>query len=174
MSRPAVAVDYDHDGICQAEFRKAMSNFPTGVAVLTAAENGTRYGMTVNSLTSVSLTPSLLLVCPKKGSSTGEALKRTGRFAVNILSADQEDLCKRFAGEHAPRFEGLEEVEERDALPLLPNSLVHLICEVYAVHPAGDHDIVVGRVTQGQVAAGDPLLFHQGSLTHHRRETAWK
>lgn len=84
MSRPAVAVDYDPDGICQAEFRKAMSNFPTGVAVLTAAENGTRYGMTVNSLTSVSLTPSLLLVCPKKGSSTGEALKRTGRFAVTF------------------------------------------------------------------------------------------
>ena len=154
----------ERPSLAATEFRKAMGNFATGVAVVTAAEGDNWFGMTVNSLTSVSLAPPLLLMCPKKGSSTGEAVARTGRFAVNILAEDQQDLCMRFVGENAARFGGLDQVQMRDGLPLIKGSIVHLICRVYDVHPGGDHDIIVGEVLAGSVEDGEPLLFHKGTF----------
>lgn len=160
----------DRQQFSAVDFRKAMSHFVTGVAVVTASEEAARFGMTVNSLTSVSLDPCLLLVCPRKGSATGEVIKRTGRFAVNILSAEQQELCMRFVGENAARFDGLEGIEDVEGIPLLPDSLVHFVCTLEAVHAGGDHDILVGRVVDGKVAPGEPLIFHKGTLCRRSTE----
>lgn len=145
-------------------FRKAMGNFATGVAVVTTANDGVHFGMTVNSLTSVSLDPCLLLICPKRGSATGEAIKRSGLFAVNVLGEGQQDLCMRFVGENASRFSELELDENEWGVPLLPGSLAHISCELNAVHPGGDHDIIIGKVLNCRLDTGDPLIFHDGQF----------
>ncbi|MDF1610245.1 flavin reductase family protein [Hoeflea sp. YIM 152468] len=145
-------------------FRKVMGNFATGVAVVTTAVDGTRFGMAVNSLASVSLDPCLLLVCPKKGSATGDAIKRSGVFAVNVLGESQQDLCMRFVGEEASRFDELDLDEDNRGVPLLPGSLAHISCQLEAVHPGGDHDIIVGRVVDCSLETGNPLIFHDGQF----------
>ena len=147
-----------------AEFRRAMGHFATGVAVVTAACDGQPFGMTVNSLTSVSLDPCLLLVCPKKGSATGEAIKRSTHFGVFILSEGQRELCMRFVGESASRFDGLEHDVHESGVPLIGGALVSFVCRLHAVHPGGDHEIVVGEVMGGTVNAEAPLVYHQGSF----------
>ena len=147
-----------------ASFRRAMGRFATGVAVVTTEHNGVPFGMTVNSLTSVSLDPCLLLVCPKKGSATGNAIKSTGRFTVNILQESQKDLCLRFVGDNAERFEGLTLESDAWGSPLLPGSLAQISCRLDAIHPGGDHDIVVGEVMACVVREGEPLIFHDGQF----------
>jgi len=147
-----------------ADFRKAMGNFATGVAVVTTAADGTRFGMTVNSLTSVSLDPCLLLICPKKGSSTGEAIKRSAVFAVNVMAESQQELCMRFVGEGGKRFDQLDLDEDEWGVPLLPGSVAHISCELEAVHPGGDHDIIIGRVVDCRLDSGNPLIFHDGQF----------
>lgn len=145
-------------------FRKVMGRFATGVAVVTTAHDGMPFGMTINSLTSVSLDPCLLLVCPKKGSATGKAIKSSGRFAVNILEESQKDLCLRFVGENAERFGGLQLEEDAWGAPLLPNSLAQISCRLSAVHSGGDHDIILGEVIACDDKAGQPLIFHDGQF----------
>ncbi len=148
----------------QGLFRKAMGQFATGVAVVTAVQDGQKFGMTVNSLTSVSLEPPLLLVCPRRGSATGAAIQSTGIFAVNILRAGQEDVCLRFVGDSAARFDGLETQTGPQGLPLIPGALVQLTCKLVAVHSGGDHDIIVGEVQDCAVAPGEPLIYHEGQF----------
>lgn len=145
-------------------FRLTMGQFATGVAVVTALDGGQRFGMTVNSLTSVSLDPPLLLVCPRRGSATGVAIQRSRTFCVNVLRAGQEDVCRRFVGADAARFEGLAIDEGTDGLPIIPGALAHIFCALEAVHPGGDHDILLGRVTDCAAEPGEPLLFHEGRL----------
>src|SRR5438045_3484155 len=78
------------------KFRAAMGAFATGVAIVTTAQNDRRYGMAVNSLTSVSLDPALLLFCVKRDSDTGAVIRARGAFAVNLLNGDQQPLVKQF------------------------------------------------------------------------------
>jgi 3-hydroxy-9,10-secoandrosta-1,3,5(10)-triene-9,17-dione monooxygenase reductase component len=146
------------------DFRRAMGHFATGVAVVTATCDGKPFGMTVNSLTSVSLKPCLLLVCPKKGSATGEAIKRSERFGVSILAGRQRDLCMRFVGDNAARFEGLDEVVHEGDVPLIAGAVVSFVCRLHAVHPGGDHEIVVGEVLKGSIHEDAPLVYHRGSF----------
>jgi 3-hydroxy-9,10-secoandrosta-1,3,5(10)-triene-9,17-dione monooxygenase reductase component len=148
--------------VTPARFRHAMGQFATGVAVITAHHDGQPYGMTVNSLTSVSLDPPLLLICPQRGSATGTAIQAAGGFAVNILRDGQQDVCLRFVGEGAARFDGLATETGPDGVPLIPDALAHLICRLVAVHPGGDHDILVAEVVDCTAAPGDPLLYHEG------------
>ncbi|MEM5544315.1 flavin reductase family protein [Sulfitobacter sp. AS92] len=148
------------------EFRRSMSKFATGVAVITAAGEGVLYGMTVNSLTSVSLTPCLLLICPKRGSATGTAIRKSGHFAVNVLQAGQEDLCNRFVGEAARRFQGIQPQFSADGAPLLDGCIAHISCQLHAVHSGGDHEIVIGEVTECVDFPGQPLIFHEGRLSN--------
>jgi flavin reductase (DIM6/NTAB) family NADH-FMN oxidoreductase RutF len=85
-------------------FRSVMGTFPTGVAVITTAWNGELFGATINSLTSVSLEPSMLLFCTSEGSATGAAIRRRELFSVNILGEHQSDLPSRFTGQPKNRF----------------------------------------------------------------------
>jgi 3-hydroxy-9,10-secoandrosta-1,3,5(10)-triene-9,17-dione monooxygenase reductase component len=149
-------------------FRAAMGLFTTGVAVITTAWNDTYHGMTANSLTSVSLDPCLLLICSRRGSLTGEAIKQRGAFAVNLLANEQSNISRRFVGKIDERFKDLDVKLDTLGLPLLPESLAHFSCVVHNVHPGGDHDIVVGEVAACSVGEGEPLLFYRGGVGRHR------
>ena len=140
-----------------------MGSFATGVAVVTTSWKNRRYGMTMNSLTSVSLEPCMLLVCPKRGSATGEAIKLRGAFAVNVLAESQREEAERFIGRFDDRFRDSVAVDNELGLPLLAGSVATISCAVAAVYPGGDHEMILGEVMSCECAPDvDPLVFHRG------------
>jgi flavin reductase (DIM6/NTAB) family NADH-FMN oxidoreductase RutF len=126
------------------------------------------HGMTANAFSSVSLVPPLVLVCIRQGSRGGREITRNGRFAVNILHAEQEHLSRHFASADRPR--------SRDALRGVPHTIIdsesaildgvagYLDCRLVASHGAGDHTIFLGEVTESHVESdASPLVFYRGS-----------
>ncbi|MEU1387292.1 MULTISPECIES: flavin reductase family protein [unclassified Nonomuraea] len=141
--------------------REAFGQFATGVAVITTVTaDGERAGVTVNSLTSVSLDPALLLWCLSNRAPSAPLFLRAGRFAVNVLAADQGDLSRRFATPAADKFAGVELLGT--PLPILAGALASFVCRTERVHDGGDHHILVGAVERYQRAGGEPLVFHSG------------
>jgi 3-hydroxy-9,10-secoandrosta-1,3,5(10)-triene-9,17-dione monooxygenase reductase component len=130
--------------------------------------DGILHGMTANSLTSVSLDPCLLLICPRRGSLTGEAIRKRKAFAVNLLANEQSDVSRRFIGRLDQRFHGIDVRLDEIGLPLLPQSLAHFSCFLHAIYPGGDHDIMLGKVVACEAREGEPLLFYRGDVGRHR------
>jgi flavin reductase (DIM6/NTAB) family NADH-FMN oxidoreductase RutF len=145
--------------------RQTMGRFATGVAVVTTSRDDHAHGMTVNSLTSVSLRPPLLLVCLASGARSTDAITRSGRFAVNILSSRQEQLALRFARPGADHFAGLDITFGRHRVPIIPDAFAHLECNVERHFPVGDHVVVIGEVQQVCVRDGEPLGFLGGRFS---------
>lgn len=143
-----------------------MGAFPTGVTVVTAMdEDGAPLGLTVNSFTSVSLDPPLVLVCIDTGSSSHDRLVASGSFAVNVLAAEHDALARRFASNPAEgRFDDVSWAPGPTGAPILAGMAAWLACTVEDVFPGGDHSIVVGRVTEAQATPAPALLFHRGIL----------
>jgi flavin reductase (DIM6/NTAB) family NADH-FMN oxidoreductase RutF len=153
--------------------RRTIGRFATGVAVVTTQDGGEPHGMTVNSLTSVSLEPPLLLVCLTTGARTTDAVVRAGRFAVNVLSARQEEIALRFARRGADHFQGLTQTYGVHDVPVVPDALAHLECMVERQFEAGDHVVVIGRVHRVCDRPGEPLAFLSGrfgDLTERGRQ----
>jgi 3-hydroxy-9,10-secoandrosta-1,3,5(10)-triene-9,17-dione monooxygenase reductase component len=147
-------------------FRDALGRFATGVAFITAAPDGEPAGLIVNSLTSVSLEPPLVSFAPSRSSLTWSRMRRTGRFAVNVLGREHESFAKRATPPGADRFAGLDWEPGRGGAPLLTDALASLECEIVAEHPAGDHSIVVGRVDNLHISSRkDPLVFFARAFT---------
>ncbi|WP_326566170.1 flavin reductase family protein [Amycolatopsis rhabdoformis] len=145
--------------------RGVMGRFATGVAVVTTGVDGAPHGMTVNSLTSVSLEPPLLLVCLTTGARTTDAVVEARRFAVNVLSTRQEQLALRFARRGEDHFEGLGVTQGLHEIPVVPDALVHLECTVVRVMTAGDHEVVLGEVGRICQREGKPLGFLGGRFS---------
>jgi 3-hydroxy-9,10-secoandrosta-1,3,5(10)-triene-9,17-dione monooxygenase reductase component len=144
-------------------FRLVLGHLPTGVTVLTASGPDGPTGMAANSVTSVSLEPPLILVCPAKTSSTWRDIRAARRFCVNVLARDHEALCRQFAKKGADRFAGVR-YHKRMVVPSLDEAVAWLDCEISHEHDAGDHTIVVARVAAVDAAeAGTPLVFFRGS-----------
>jgi len=143
-------------------FRSVMGAFPTGVAVIATEWQGDLFGATINSLTSVSLQPCMLLFCANEGSATGAAIRKCGLFSVSILGQHQHDLSARFTGQHKSRFDDLVVAFTAEGLPLLEGAAAQLCCKVSGIHKAGDHEIILGEVLTGKEAACSPLVFHKG------------
>jgi 3-hydroxy-9,10-secoandrosta-1,3,5(10)-triene-9,17-dione monooxygenase reductase component len=150
-------------------FRSVMGAFATGVAIITTEWNGELFGATVNSLTSVSLDPCMLLFCVSDGSTTGMAIRSSGRFSVNILGQHQSHLSARFTEQGKERFNGLALDFSADGLPLLRGAAAQLCCRVAAIHKGGDHDIILGEVISGEDIACSPLVFHKGTYGSFQR-----
>jgi 3-hydroxy-9,10-secoandrosta-1,3,5(10)-triene-9,17-dione monooxygenase reductase component len=150
-------------------FRSLMGAFPTGVAIIATEWEGELFGATINSLTSVSLTPCMLLFCTNEGSATGAAIRKRGLFSVNILSEDQSEMPARFTVKLKNRFDDLAVALSADGLPLLQGAAAQLCCRVAAVHRAGDHDIILGEVLSGDETACSPLVFHKGAYGGFQR-----
>src|SRR5215470_16093210 len=144
-------------------FRQVMGNFATGITVVTTRDaNGSPYGLTVNSFTSVSLDPVLVLVCLDNKLSGLQFFKESKHFGVSILSEEQEDLSRMFAKKDSERppsiyFEG------KLGMPLLRNSLAVMECEIVKVYEGGDHQIFLGEVEHVDVLEPNhPLLYFRG------------
>ncbi|WP_076348446.1 flavin reductase family protein [Alicyclobacillus vulcanalis] len=150
-------------GVDATEFRRACGLFTTGVTVVTTSVGHQVHGMTANSFTSVSLDPPLILICVDTRSRMAPLLTEEKAFTVNVLGHHQEDVSRHFAGA-AVGWRGT-------FVPFgnsvrLDDCLAALACEVYARYPAGDHAIVVGRVTDiYRQERGNPLVFWRGGYT---------
>lgn len=146
-----------------AQFRQLLGRFATGVAIVTVADaDGTPHGMTINSLTAVSLAPPLLLACIDHAASIRPRLLATPTFAVNILEQHQETISRRFAGDQDERFDGVGYQSGRLGHPLLDGALAHIECERFSAVETGDHTIVIGRVVAGMTYDGRPLCYYRG------------
>jgi 3,4-dihydroxy-2-butanone 4-phosphate synthase len=149
--------------------REVMGHFATGVSVVTARESGgAPVGTTANAISSVSLDPPLLLACLARSSETLAAIRGAGRFAVNVLSREQRHHSDRFARKgDAVRSHEVEFDDHDMGVPVLPDSLATVVCEVEAIHPAGDHEILVGIAhhLEHREPGVRPLLFYRGSYS---------
>ena len=147
----------------QRELRDAFGLFATGVTVVTAVRpDGIPVGVTANSFTSVSLEPPLLLWCLASGSSATPAFTPGAPFAVHILGHHQLDLALNFARRTHDKFEIERHWRNKPQPPHLPDALCRFDSRVHAVHPGGDHLIIVGEVLAIADAPGTPLAFHAG------------
>lgn len=145
------------------EFRDIAGTFATGVTVVTAMNTeGKPIGMTVNSFTSLSLDPPLVLVTVDLKTSLYDDFMTTKAFAVNILSADEQDVSMTFASKGVDRFEHVTYHTDVTNSPVLDGGIGYFDCEVYDRIACGDHVMVVGKVVGGQTQDGAPLLFFRG------------
>jgi len=152
--------------VTQADFRKAMGCFATGVTVITVDQEGEVHGMTANAFASVSLNPLLVLVCVDQRARTHAHLHAKKRFGVNILAEDQRRISEYYARSTATH----QHAEEAGAgfdrtghgTPVLHGALAYLECRLHSAQVAGDHTIFIGEVEDLVMRKGTPLLYFQG------------
>lgn len=145
--------------------RDALGRFATGVTVVTTrARDGAPIGLTCNSFASVSLDPPLVLWSLRRESPALPAFEAAGRFVVNVLAADQEALCRRFATPMADRFAGIETETCPLGCPVLPGALAVFACRTTQAIDGGDHVVFLGAVREARTRPGEPLVFAQGRL----------
>jgi len=146
-----------------AAFRQVLGHFCTGVTVITAAEAGRPAGFACQAFAALSLVPPLVLFCPSRSSATWPVIERTGRFCANVLADGQQELARRFGTSGDDKFADIKWSPSPAGAPVLDGALTWVECAVEAVHEAGDHFLVTGRVTGlGPCRAGRPLLFYRG------------
>jgi flavin reductase (DIM6/NTAB) family NADH-FMN oxidoreductase RutF len=145
------------------DYRNALGQFATGVTIVTArAKDGRAIGLTVNSFTSVSLDPPLVLWCLSRQATDFAHFRAASRFAVNVLSARQHDHSRQFATTLADKFTAVESEGAPGGSPLLKGATAHFICRVAKRFEGGDHVIILGEVEDYRWNAGEPLVFHSG------------
>jgi flavin reductase (DIM6/NTAB) family NADH-FMN oxidoreductase RutF len=157
-SRTATAEQFD-----RRDFRRALGQFATGVTIVSArARDGGRVGLTVNSFSSVSLDPPLVLWSLAKNSSSYVEFTKATHFAVNVLAADQHHLSRKFSSPDVDRFSDVDCVESPEGVPLLCGTTAHFVCRVVKQFDGGDHVIFLGEVEHYKWREGEPLVFHSG------------
>jgi flavin reductase (DIM6/NTAB) family NADH-FMN oxidoreductase RutF len=141
--------------------RHAFGNYATGVAVIGArSDGGTLVGMTVNSFTSVSLDPPLVLYCPARTLRAVEIYASARFFSASVLGAGQKRLSDLFARQGESKWESIGHRIGETGVPLIPDALASFECENHAVHEAGDHLVVLGHVRAVHLKeSADPLIF---------------
>ncbi len=146
-------------------FRQAWGMFATGVSVITTIESeGHVHGMAANGITSVSVDPLLVLVCVGHNRNSYPLIKRSGRFAINILNESQKSIAEHYASPPEQRSaDGEPEFKftERGSA-ILEGALASMDCHVVKEHETGDHTIFIAEVDDIQVNPGQPLLFFGG------------
>jgi flavin reductase (DIM6/NTAB) family NADH-FMN oxidoreductase RutF len=152
--------------IDEAAFKLAMSQFASGVTIVTTEHEGKQYGMTVASFASLSLRPPLVLICIEKSVKSHDAIAAAGVFGVNILTADQSDISGRFASKIDDKFSGVATSRGTLGVPLITRALCSIECRVRDQLPGGDHSIFVGEVTEAHVDDGTPLVYYRSG--YHR------
>jgi flavin reductase (DIM6/NTAB) family NADH-FMN oxidoreductase RutF len=154
-------------GVSQAEFRKAMGSFATGVTVITVDYESEVHGMTANAFASVSLDPMLVLVCVDHKARTHTHLHAKKRFGVNVLAENQRAVSEYYADptpdhRYAEREAGARFDRTQHGTPVLHGALAYLECRLHTAQDAGDHTIFIAEVEDVVVRAGDPLLYFRG------------
>ena len=143
------------------DLRKVLGKFATGVTVVTFCRDGETFGMTVNSFSSVSLNPPMILFCPALDCKFAEGAEIGTDFTISILSQAQKDVCMHFAGR--PNLTDSPWAEDAIKPPVVNGCIAYLCCRTEALHKHGDHYIAVGRVTDSAISGeGEPLMFYSG------------
>lgn len=149
----------DTNSTLAATYRRAISQFTTGVAVITTKTEDGAVGMTASAVSSLSLDPLQLLVCIGNTLATRSAIVESGRFAVNVLGRGHDHLAAQFASRRSDKFAGVRLSTDHD-VPVLADAIAHFVCSVGATLPGGDHTIVVGDVLAcGYARDADPLVY---------------
>lgn len=145
-------------------FRQVLGAYPTGVCAITALDpEGKPTGMVVGTFTSVSLDPPLVGFLPDKNSSTWPLIEAAGRFCVNVLGSDQQQVCRQIAAKGAEKFVNLEYAVSEHNLPVIANAIARIECTIHSVTEAGDHWFVLGNVLHLEhTREEDPMLFNRG------------
>ncbi len=146
-----------------AHFRAVMGHFTTGITIITGMDGDEPVGLTCQSFISLSLEPALVGFAPSKSSTSWPRIRRSGAFCVNVLTEDQEEVCRVFATSGADKFRGVGWRRAETGSPILDDTLAWIDCRVQDEHEAGDHLVVVGAVLDLAASrAGRPLLFYRG------------
>lgn len=154
--------------LTSARFRTVLGHFPTGIVAVTSRDaSGRPMGMAVSSFTSVSLTPPLVAFLPGATSTTFPAIAERGTFNVNILAEGQEEICRAMSASGGDKFAGVPWRPGTHGDPVIDGVVAWIACTIDAVHPAGDHHIVIGRVGDLEADfAASPLLFFRSRYEH--------
>lgn len=146
-----------------ARFRQVLGQYPTGVSVVTSTAEGRPIGMTVGTFSSVSLDPPLVAFMPQKTSTTWPLVKENGRFCVNVLTWEQEHLCRQMARPSDQKFTDVGWRESGLGSPIIDDAVAWIDCEITSVVDAGDHLIVIGAVRDLDIEKDAlPLVFFRG------------
>lgn len=145
-------------------FRSVLSNYPTGVSIVTGnAPNHGPVGLVVGTFTSLSLEPALVSFMPAKSSTSWPKIEQSGAFCVNVLGANQGELCRQFSSAGGNKFEGVDWTPTATGSPLLDGVMAWVDCRIEQVFDSGDHQIVVGRVVDLRVETDEsPMTFLRG------------
>ncbi|GAB2715186.1 flavin reductase family protein [Streptomyces bullii] len=152
--------------VTREEFRATLGRFTTGVVAVTALRNSDSapVGLAVNSFTSVSLDPALVLFCIARTSTSWPQVRTAGRFCVNILGESQREVSTRLATSGDDKFHGVRWTTTPAGTPVLEGAIGWLECSVEAEYPAGDHEVIISRVHRlSSREDGAPLVFYRGS-----------
>lgn len=161
MSEPVT--DSPHPSLDPLELRKTFGMFATGVTVITTVDtHGACHGLTVNSFSSVSLDPPLILWSQSVKAPSHEIFSKAPRFAVNILAEDQIPVSQRFAGGRPDKFSAVDTHPGAGNVPLIDGCCAYIECVTQAVIPGGDHTVYLGRVQRVARKAKPPLIFSDG------------
>jgi flavin reductase (DIM6/NTAB) family NADH-FMN oxidoreductase RutF len=154
------------------KLRSVMRTWPTGVSVVTSENNGIRYGMTVNSFTSVSLTPPIVVVTLSNQTRTHALVQESGSFGISILAHDQVFIADRFSGRHPDildRFAGLELIFLLSLIPFIKGALAFLECRVNRGIKLPESTLFLGEVQDARLGeSGSPLLYF--NRKYHRMD----
>ncbi|OHV39017.1 MULTISPECIES: 3-hydroxy-9,10-secoandrosta-1,3,5(10)-triene-9,17-dione monooxygenase reductase subunit [Pseudofrankia] len=164
VERTLLTHDAEADDVDPATFRRVLGHFCTGVTIITSLDDdGTPAGLACQSFTSLSLDPPLVLICPGRSSTSWPRIERTGRFTVNVLAEDQQDVSVAFGSRTAAKFDAVPwHTTDRGAV-VLDDVLAWVHCDIDATYDGGDHQIVVGAVRQMHILRDHgPLLFFRG------------
>jgi 3-hydroxy-9,10-secoandrosta-1,3,5(10)-triene-9,17-dione monooxygenase reductase component len=170
--RPGEAADIADNEAAQLaarKFRDTLGRYASGVTVVTAISADEPVGMTCQSFSSISLSPPLVMFSPARTSRAWPAIQRAGSFCVNFLAAGQEQLSNTMASRGTDKFAGIEWSLSKTGSPMFDGIVGYVDCTIEAVHEAGDHHVVIGRVqdmdftADADGASPDPLLFFQGA-----------
>jgi len=147
------------------EYRRTLGSYPTGVVIITGAAGDGPVGLAIGSFSSVSLDPPLVGFLPDKGSTSWPRIHATGHFCVNVLAADQLDVCKAFASKGGDKYDSIKWHTATTGSPVIDGVVAWMDCSLERVDEAGDHWLVLGRIEEMGIERDDvgPLLFFRGA-----------
>jgi flavin reductase (DIM6/NTAB) family NADH-FMN oxidoreductase RutF len=146
-------------------FRQVSGRFPSGVTVVTGFDAQGPAGFTCQSFHALSLEPPMIVFAVARTSRSWPRIEQTERCCVNVLPAGAEGVARAFATSGADKFAGVQWVRGENGSPVLSDAVAWFEASIDAVHPGGDHVVVIAEVTALGSSDGDPLLFHRGRYT---------
>nr|AAN08757.1 putative chlorophenol monooxygenase small subunit [Pseudarthrobacter chlorophenolicus] len=145
-------------------FRRVISHFTSGVAVITTQHAGTKFGVTASAVSSLSMDPPMLLVCLNRQLATTDAVSEAGVFAVNILGDKQAELAVQFATRHPDKFRDVELMTRELDVPLISDALAQIERTIVSRTDVATHAVFMAEVKTAEAGAGDPLGYFRGQF----------